>query len=160
SSSTIESAPPDTANTNLPAAGQRTRFCMAQSYSTVRHNTCMQEFFGVLAGVLSLVSGIPYIRDILAGKTKPHRGSFLIWTVLGLIAFITQFAAGATWSLVLPVLDTLLIAAILALSIERGSGGVNRRDATGLALAAGGLVLWYFTKQPLTALLVTIGIDA
>jgi hypothetical protein len=120
----------------------------------------MQQFFGVLSGALALVATIPYARDILAGKTKPHRGSFVIWTTLGSIAFFTQLAAGATWSLAFPALDTFMTAFIALLSIKHGSGGINRRDVTGLTLAAIGLVLWYFTKQPLLALLITIGIDA
>ena len=120
----------------------------------------MLQFFGFLAGLLPLLAAVPYVRDILKGKTKPHRGSFLIWMVLGLIAAFSQLAEGATWSLLLPVADTLAVMVIFALSFKHGTGGLNKRDTTALALAGIGLLLWYFTKQPLVALLITIGIDA
>ena len=107
-----------------------------------------------------MIGVIPYDRDILRHKTKPHRGSFLIWSVLGSIAFFTQLAKGATWSLFLPAADTVATLSIFILSLWYGIGGLNKRDVTGLALAAGGLVLWAITKQPLTALALTVGVDA
>ena len=51
---------------------------------------------GLAAAVLSLIDPVPYIRDILRGKTRPHRGTWLIWSVLGATAFASQFADGAT----------------------------------------------------------------
>jgi hypothetical protein len=120
----------------------------------------MLQFFGLLSGILPMIGVIPYDRDIFKRKTKPHRGSFLIWSVLGGIAFFTQFAKGATWSLFLPGADTLATLSIFILSIRYGTGGLNKRDVGGLLLAALGLILWYFTKQPLTALLIAICVDA
>ncbi len=38
-------------------------------------------FFGVAAGVLSLVAFVPYVRSILAGQTKPERASWAKWTL-------------------------------------------------------------------------------
>ncbi len=119
----------------------------------------MREAFGIAAGLTHILSSFPYIRDILARKTKPHRGSFLIWLVLDLIALFSQLAKGATWSLTLPGVDAIGVGLIFILSIRYGVGGLNRLDVTGLALAGLGLVLWYFTKQPLTALLIIIAVD-
>jgi hypothetical protein len=120
----------------------------------------MYQLFGFLSGILPMIGVIPYDRDIFRHKTKPHRGSFLIWSVLGGIAFFTQLAKGATWSLFLPGADTLATFSIFILSIWYGMGGLNKRDAAGLVLAGLGLVLWYFTEQPLVALLIVIGVDA
>ena len=120
----------------------------------------MLHVFGLLSGLLPLLGMFPYVRDILRHKTKPHRGSFLIWTVLGAIAFFSQLAKGATWSLFLPAADTVATCSIFGLSLWYGAGGLNKRDMGALLLAAVGLFLWYFTKQPLTALLVVIGVDA
>jgi hypothetical protein len=120
----------------------------------------MSEFFGTLSGLLLLIAGIPYVIDILKGRTHPHRGSFLIWSVLGAIAFSSQLAEGAVWSLVLPAADTLVTLIVFGLSIKYGVGGLNRRDITALIIAGLALVAWYYTRQPLVALLITIGIDA
>jgi hypothetical protein len=119
----------------------------------------MVALYGILAGILPALSAYPYIRDILKHKTKPHRAAFLIWAVLGAIAFFTQLAKGATWSLLLPLGDTLSIIVIFVLAIRYGAGGFNKKDVGALALASLGLIVWYFTRQPLTALLIIIAID-
>src|SRR5262249_33474456 len=82
------------------------------------------------------------------------------WTVLGSIAFFTQLSSGATWSLFLPGADTIATSLIFILSLHNGVGGISKRDYYALALAGIGLIFWYFTKEPLTALLITIGVDA
>ena len=41
---------------------------------------------GILAGVLSVLDGVPYIRDVLRGTTRPHRGTWLIWSSLAIVA--------------------------------------------------------------------------
>lgn len=120
----------------------------------------MLQLFGLLSGILPVLGVIPYDQDIFRHKTKPHRGSFFIWSMLGGIAFFTQLAKGATWSLFLPGADTLATLSIFALSIRYGVGGLNKRDIVGLIIASLGLVIWYFTDQPLIALLIVIGVDA
>lgn len=120
----------------------------------------MLGFLGLISGVLPMLGVFPYVKDILKHQTKPHRGSFLIWVVLGSIAFFTQLAKGATWSLFLPASDTAATFIIFILALRYGVGGLNRRDIAGLALAGVGLILWYFTKDPLVALLIAIGVDA
>jgi hypothetical protein len=120
----------------------------------------MLHFFGLLSGILPLLGVLPYFRDILKRKTKPHRGSFLIWTVLGAIAFFSQLAKGATWSLFLPATDTLATVGIFLLALRYGTGGLNKRDVGALLLAGIGLIMWYLTRQPLAALLIVIGVDA
>ncbi len=42
---------------------------------------------GTIAVGLSIYGHIPYIRDILANKTKSHIYTWLIWTVLTFISF-------------------------------------------------------------------------
>ena len=56
-----------------------------------------------LAGILQLVAGAPYVRDILRGTTRPQRATWTIWTTLSFVVLASQWASGATWSLVLMV---------------------------------------------------------
>ena len=59
----------------------------------------MLQIFGYFSALLSIIMIAPYIRDIFRLETKPERGSWFIWTVLGFIAFFSQLAKGATDSL-------------------------------------------------------------
>ncbi len=120
----------------------------------------MLQLFGLLSGILPAIATFPYIRDILKGKTRPHSGSFLIWAVLGSIAFFTQLAEGATFSLFFPAVDTFATLTIFLLSLKYGFGKLKKYEIGSLVVAGIGLVIWFFTKQPLTALLIAVGIDA
>lgn len=118
------------------------------------------ELFGYLTSIFLLIGFVPYLQDMIKGKTKPERASWLIWNVLGCIAVASQYANGATWSLVLPAFDTALGLIIFAFSIPYGTGGLTKRDIFCLILAGIGLFSWYLTNQPILSLLIIIGIDA
>lgn len=120
----------------------------------------MLQAFGILAGFLAAAAFIPYIRDILRLKTKPQRTTFLIWSILGGIAFFSQFAKGASNSLLLPGAETLLVVVVFLLSLKYGVGGFSRKDYVALGAVLVGLVAWYLTKEAAVALYIVIAIDA
>lgn len=120
----------------------------------------MLQVLGLIAGFLSLVMFVPYIRDIFRHTTKPERASWLIWSVLGGIAFFSQLAKGASDSLWLTGVQTLGVFVIFILSIRYGAGGLVKRDIAALIAAGFGLLLWYLTNEAAIALLFVIVIDA
>jgi arginine decarboxylase len=48
----------------------------------------------IAAAVVSLVDLVPYVRDTLRQLTRPHRGTWLIWSALGATGFASQLADG------------------------------------------------------------------
>ncbi|MFZ2521956.1 MAG: hypothetical protein WAX44_02215 [Minisyncoccia bacterium] len=120
----------------------------------------MLQTAGYISGILSAISYIPYIRDILKLKTKPERASWLIWSVLGSVAFFSQFAKGADHSLWLTGVQTFGVLIVFLLSIKFGYGGLNKLDIFSLIGAGVGLFLWYITNEPAIALFIVIVIDA
>ncbi len=114
---------------------------------------------GVLAGLISLTAFPPYIFDMFKGTTRPERASWFIWTVLSIIAFTTQIAEGARWSLILIGVQTFGITLTFLLSLKFGYGGLKKRDIVSLIVASFGLVLWGITNQPILALVLVIIID-
>ena len=123
------------------------------------NNILSPEMFGYLSGIFILLGSIPYIREILLGKAKPQRASWFIYSVLGSIAFFSQLAKGATFSLWLTGIDTFAVVVIFVLSLRYGVGGFSKKDAFALLIAAIGLVAWYYTKEAAIALYIVIGID-
>ncbi len=113
-----------------------------------------------MSGIAILLSFLPYVRDIFLNKTKPERASWLIWTVLGLISFFSQFAKGATWSLTMTGAQAVGDAFVFLLALKYGLGGLQKRDIAGLVGASIGLVLWGFTGEAAVALFIVIFIDA
>jgi hypothetical protein len=37
---------------------------------------------GVLAALIGIASTVPYVRDTFRRSTQPHRGTWLVWSVL------------------------------------------------------------------------------
>ncbi len=109
------------------------------------------------AGVISTAAYIPYIISILKGKTKPNRASWWIWAVLGIIICASYWSVGArnTFWYTLPV--GMITTALL--SLKYGIGGWTPFDRVCLAGAAAGLLLWWVSGIPFTALAVSMGID-
>jgi hypothetical protein len=106
---------------------------------------------GVLAGAMSVADTIPYVRDILRGTTRPHRGTWLIWGTLAIVVVLSQRADGASWSLIMVTTDAVLTVLIFALSIRRGVGGVTRGEAAMIAIAGAGVAGWLVADEPLVA---------
>lgn len=117
-------------------------------------------YFGMLSAVLSAFAYLPYIRDTLRGTTHPQRASWLIWSVLGSIAFFSQLYEGATASLWFAGAQVSGTIVVFLLSLRCGVGGlVNKPDACVLLAAALGLALWYMTETAVYALAITISIS-
>jgi hypothetical protein len=115
--------------------------------------------FGLLAGVTSVVDAAPYIRDVIERTTQPHRGTWLIWSVLSMTALWSQVAAGAAWSIVMIAADAVLTSLIFALSIRRGVGGLSSPDMTVIAIAAVGVVAWAISSTPIIATIFVVFAD-
>ena len=120
----------------------------------------MFETIGILSGIVALISYIPYTLDIISKKVKPERASWLIWSVLAMIAFFSQLAKGAHQSLWFTGLDSIGAFVTLGLAIRYGFGGVKRRDMFALIVAGIGLLIWYFTNNALYALIIAMAVDA
>lgn len=120
----------------------------------------MLQIFGYISAILSIVMIVPYVRDILRHKTKPERGSWFIWSVLGFIAFFSQLAKGATDSLWLTAGQTFTVLIIFLLSIKFGYGGLGKHDIKALVGASVGLLLWYLTREASYALFFVIFVDS
>lgn len=115
---------------------------------------------GVLAGLIGVADTLPYIRDTLRGVTRPHRGTWLIWGVLGIVVCLSQRADGASWSLVMAAVQAVATLIIFLLAITRGEGGVSRIDMVMIAIAAGGVTGWVLADEPIVATACVVAADA
>lgn len=114
---------------------------------------------GVLAAVAGIADTIPYIRDIVRGSTRPHRGTWLIWAILAAIACLSQRAGGASWSLIMTATQAILTAVVFALATRFGEGGIDTRNVPLIAIAAAGVAGWVLAHQPTIAIACVIAAD-
>ena len=117
------------------------------------------ELFAVLSGLILAIGGPPYFIDILKGKTKPQRTTWFIWSILGIIAFISQVQLRAHWSLVFAGFDSAGSLAVFILSLKYGVGGWSTTDKIALGIAAAGIVMSIVFNRPFVALFGVILAD-
>jgi hypothetical protein len=121
--------------------------------------TGIAPILGVLGGLVGVVDAVPYVRDTVRGRTRPHRGTWLIWGVLAVVASVSQRADGASWSLLLTASQALLTGLIFFLAIRRGEGGLAAFDLAMIAIAGGGIVGWMLAGEPIVAVVCVIVAD-
>ena len=111
----------------------------------------------VISALLLFWGGYDYLRDTLAGKTKPNRVSWSLWALAPLISLGAAFDADAdVWASIRVLVGGIVPAVIfLASFINKNSyWRLGRFDwfCGGLSLVA--LFFWQFADSPLVAVLL------
>ncbi len=114
-----------------------------------------------LGAAVQLVGIFLYIKETLAGDTKPNRITWLMWAVAPLIATAAAIADGVTWA-VIPVFmagfGPLLILA--ASFVNRNSyWKLETFDYFCGACSVLALVFWWLTQEPNIAIIFAIASD-
>ena len=120
----------------------------------------LAPLLGALAVLATVANTIPYIRDTLRGATRPHRGTWLIWSSLAIVVCLSQRADGASWSLLMPAAQAVLTSLTFLLAIRRGVGGVGAWDRVAIAIAGAGVAGWIVAEEPIVATACVVVADA
>ena len=120
----------------------------------------MKEIFSALAIALTFIAFIPYIRSILKNEIKPHVFSWIIWASVTFIVFLAQLADGAgagAWPIGVSGLITFYVA-VLAYS-KKSDTMITNKDWLFFTIAMSALPFWYFTSNPLWAVVILTTVD-
>lgn len=110
------------------------------------------QLLGSIAGLVALLSIVPYIVSILRGYTKPSRSAYAIWVVIEILTAASYIAAGARATMWVSLAISLSAIVIFFLSFKYGMGGASKLDLWCLGLAAAAIICWLTTKNPVIAL--------
>jgi hypothetical protein len=113
----------------------------------------------LIAATLEVVANFPYIRDILAKKTKPHFFTWLIWTLLTWISFFILVSEGAGVGAWVTGVTAVTCLAILVLSFFFGERKITISDWVCLMLALFALVLWKNANDVFLAMIIIVTVD-
>ncbi|MDB5259741.1 MAG: conserved hypothetical rane protein [Candidatus Taylorbacteria bacterium] len=105
-------------------------------------------FISIIAVILTFVGYVPYIRDVIKKKTKPHAFTWFVFTLSGGVGYALQVFGGAgvgSWALLAAVIICFVI---FILSLRIGDKDVAPSDFIFLFLALVSLFLWLVVKQP------------
>jgi hypothetical protein len=114
---------------------------------------------GVAAAVIGLADMAPYVRDTVRRCTRPHCGTWLIWTALAVVVSLSQHADGGSWSVAMAVAQAITNGLVLALAIRLGTSCVSGPEVTLIALAGAGVAGWLLAHDPLVATACVIAAD-
>jgi hypothetical protein len=116
---------------------------------------------GLIATLIGIVGAIPYIYNTYRRKTKPHRVAWIIFLILSLISFTSQFSLGARASLFFFgwfVVNNLILVT-LSLRKNGGYGDISLLNIFCFILAVLSIILWKTTNSPLIALICVLIAD-
>ncbi len=119
-----------------------------------------KETLSAIAIVLTFVAFVPYIRSILSNQIKPHVFSWAIWSITTLVVFFAQEEDGAgvgAWATGVSGCVTVLIACLAYW--KRADISITRLDWLFLTAALFSLPMWYFTSDPLWAVIILTAVD-
>ncbi|HSX30512.1 MAG TPA: hypothetical protein VLE99_01200 [Candidatus Saccharimonadales bacterium] len=119
----------------------------------------MKELLGGMTIFLSLVGYIPYLRDVIKGKTKPHAFSWIVWTLVTFVVGIAQLAAGAGWGTVHNLTTGFIGLVILFYALRNKDKDIKQIDIVLFILALLSIPLWVVTKNPVYSIILITGID-
>lgn len=119
----------------------------------------MKSIIGILAVVLTFVGYIPYLRDTLKGKTKPHIYSWFLWGFVTLIAFALQVSAKAGPGSYVTLAAAVVSLIIFALGTRQGNKDITKTDTIFFILGFVAIAIWLFAKQPVISIILVSLID-
>jgi len=119
-----------------------------------------KAILSAIAIALTFAAFIPYIRAIIIGTTRPHVFSWVIWGATTFVVFFAQLegkgGVGA-WPIGVSGIITIFIAFLAYL--KRADITVTKTDWLFFVSALSSLPLWYFTSDPLWAVVILTAID-
>lgn len=119
-----------------------------------------KEVLSAAAITLTLMAFFPYMLSILKGQIKPHVFSWVIWGTTTFVVFLAQLegkgGVGA-WPIGVSGIITIFIA-FLAF-IKRSDITITRTDWIFFTLAMTSIPFWYFTSDPLWAVIILTTVD-
>jgi hypothetical protein len=119
----------------------------------------IQVVLVIIASILALVGNIPYLRDVINGKVKPHPYTWFVWTIVSCVVFFGQVAKGAGIGAIPTAVSEIFTLIIFLFSLKYGFKNPPRIDTYFLILALLGLIPWFLTNDPTISIIIVVSID-
>lgn len=117
--------------------------------------------FGTIAAVLAFFGSYVYIRDIIRGNTRPHLYTWLIWSIVTVIAFLGQIVSGGgagSWATGVSALLTIGVT-VGCWWFGYGSTDITTFDKICLVLALIAILPWLLVESVLWSVILASAID-
>ncbi|WP_133717456.1 MULTISPECIES: hypothetical protein [Methylocaldum] len=119
-----------------------------------------KEILSAVAIALTFAAFVPYIRAIVSGATRPHVFSWVIWGATTFVVFLAQLEGkGGIGAWPIGVSGSITIFVAVLAYVKRTDITITRTDWVFFVSALSSLPLWYFTSDPLWAVVILTTVD-
>jgi len=119
----------------------------------------MKSIATIIAMIIVFTGYIPYFRDSLSGKTKPHVVSWFTWALVSFLAFGVQLLGGGGAGSLINFFIGLICASLFIIGLKNGTKNVTQSDIIALILALVAIAFWLIVKEPLLSIILVAFID-
>ncbi len=115
--------------------------------------------FAIISTIIGTASFVPYFRDILRRKTKPHVYTWLIWALTqGTATFAIIHGGGGIGALEF-VFGTTFVFIVFLFSLKYGSKNITKSDTFLLIVALIAILVWWQLNNPVLSVVMICVID-
>ncbi len=120
----------------------------------------MKELWGLIAVLLGFVAYVPYFRDILARRTRPHPYSWFVWGLNSVLIFALQITHGGGVGAYTTATVAIISFVVCGLAlINDGRRDISRTDTVMFIAALVATGLWLLAEQPTLSMLLLVAAD-
>jgi hypothetical protein len=119
-----------------------------------------KEILGGLSLIISAAAYAPYIWSMFRRQIRPHLFSWIVWSLISLIAYLAQTRGNAgpgSWAVGFSGLCTVIIALC---SLRYGERHITRFDWVCFVGALLAIPLWRLSSNPTASLVLVLAIDS
>jgi len=109
----------------------------------------MKEIIGYAAVVLTFVGYLPYVRDTLNGKTRPHVYSWFLWGFITSVAYALQVSVHAGPGSLVTIAAAVVCLIIALLGVKNGRKDITKSDTVFFIVGMAAIGVWLLAKQPI-----------
>jgi hypothetical protein len=119
-----------------------------------------KPLLSAIAIAITLFAFLPYIRAILTAAIRPHVFSWIIWGTTTVIVFLAQLQDhGGVGAWPIGVSGGISVSIAILAYCKRADLSITKTDWLFFAVAMASLPFWYFTADPLWAVVLLTTVD-
>ncbi len=119
----------------------------------------MKETVAIIAALIAFTGNIPYLRDVIKKRVKPHPYTWLVWTLVSLTTFFGGLQKGAGVGILPTGVAEIFTIIIFIFSLQYGFKQIRKIDTLFLCIALLGFIPWILTKDPTVSVIIVVSID-
>lgn len=123
------------------------------------YTSLMRADLVFLAGIITILSPLPYVRDSLKGKTHPNLVTWFTWTLLNCITAAAAWSSGARQTAIFMTAASVATFSIVLAGLKYGLKRYTKFDVLCQAAALVGLTAWRLTNDPAIAIAINVATD-